>query len=127
MVCGSCGNAKAYKTVSGEGWEYCDRCGEVPKVAVPDVYWDGKEEHGLADDPTLGRPRVFGSKGEKAAYLRTRGLAEAGDRVHGAPPSVRSAESRESGMSADQAVRLVRNMGADVRRREFNRIMKEAR
>lgn len=127
MECGNCGNQKAYRTISGNGWESCDRCGEVPSVGVADVFWNGGEEHGLADDPATGRPRVFGSKGEKAAYLRSRNLSEAGDKFHGAPPSVTSAESRQSGLDAQQAIRLVRSMGADVRRREFNRIMKEAR
>lgn len=127
MECGNCGNQKAYRTISGNGWESCDRCGEVPSVGLADVFWDGKEEHGLADDQKTGRPRVFGSRGEKAAYLRSRGLSEAGDKFHGAPPSAASAESRQSGLSAEQAVRLVRTMGVDVRRREFNRIMKENR
>ncbi len=127
MNCGNCGNAKAYKTVSGNGWEYCDRCGEVPSVGLADVYFDGKEEHGLADDPTTGRARVFGSRGEKARYLKERNLSEAGDTVHGAPPSATSLENRrEYGLSAGQAVRLVKQMGADVRRRELNRIMKES-
>jgi hypothetical protein len=127
MECGNCGNPKAYRTVSGNGWEYCDRCGEVSSVAAPDVFWDGKEEHGLADDPATGRPRVFGSKGEKARYLRERNLSEAGDRVNGAPPSAASLESgRDRGMSAEQALRIVSQMGRDVRRQEFNRIMKES-
>ena len=127
MVCGNCGNPKAYKTVSGAGWEYCDRCGEVPKVAVPDVYWDGKPEHGLADDPKTGRPRVFGSKSEKAAYLRSRGLAEAGDKVHGSSVSATAQQSAERGMSPQQALQIVRGMGADRRRQEINRILKETR
>lgn len=127
MECGNCGNQKAYRTISGNGWESCDRCGEVPSVGLADVFWDGGEEHGLADNPETGRPRVFGSKAEKAAYLRSRNLFEAGDKVHGARASAASMEQRQSGLSPEQAVRLVRSMGADVRRREMNRIMKESR
>lgn len=83
MTCGACGNQDAYKMVQGQGWEFCDACGHLPKIGVADVYWDGKAEHGLPDDPRTGQPRVFGSKGEKAAFLRAHGLKEAGDRMHG--------------------------------------------
>lgn len=127
MTCNGCGNEKAYRTITGDNYEICDRCSQVPSVAHADVYFDGKEEHGLADDPTTGRPRVFGSRGEKARYLRERNLSEAGDKVRGAPPSASSVESHKNyGLSANQALQLVSQMGADVRRREFNRIMKES-
>lgn len=127
MECGSCGNTKAFRTVSGNGWEYCDRCGQVPSVAHADVYFDGKEEHGLADDPATGRPRVFGSRNEKARYLREHNLSEAGDKVRGAPPSAAQMEgSRNEGVSAAQAIQYVRQMGSDVRRQEMNRLRREA-
>lgn len=126
MTCRGCGNEKAYKTVSGQGWEHCDECGAAPKVGIADVFWDGKPEHGLADDPKTGRPLVFGSKAEKANYLRARGLSEAGDKFHGAPVMVSHEKPSEgSREEAARAIQRVRQMGGDVRRQELNRILKE--
>lgn len=107
--------------------EGCQGCSSSYVPTTYDVFWDGKPEHGLADDPATGRPRVFGSKAEKAAYLKARGLTEAGDRHHGAPASVLNQQQRpETNAAAMQALKMVREMGADRRRQEFNRIMKES-
>lgn len=107
---------------------YCRFCTN-PKANVPDVYWDGKPEINLADDPVTGQPRVFSSKGEKAAYLKERGLIEAGDRKHGAP--IEMAREKEERPSSRDEVRKtlqhIRNMGQDVRRQQYLKIMKEGR
>lgn len=133
MRCDGCGNEKAYRTFTRwdkylkEKIETCDRCGEVASVGVPDVYWDGKPEHGLADDPLTGKPRVFSSRQEKAAYLKERGLSEAGDRVRGAyvtPGSAQGVDRRDPEI-ARRALHQVGQMGADVRRQEYYRILKE--
>lgn len=127
-TCTNCGNPRPVKTVSGTGWERCDQCSDMRGASVPDVYWDGKEEHGLADDPVTGKPRVFGSKAEKAAYLKERGLSEAGDRVHG---SFVTAAQREQAAKANEresvlrALQKVRQMGADVRRQAYLKIVSE--
>ena len=107
---------------------YCREC-RSPKAVPPDVYWDGKPEHNLADDPMTGRPRVFMSKGQKAAYLKERGIMEAGDRVHGAPIMAHKEQERKPVSRADvqESLRKVRQMGKDVRRQEYLRIQKEAR
>lgn len=127
MTCGGCGNEKAFKTVSGNGWEYCDRCGDFKSSATVDVFWDGTAEHGLPDDPKTGQPRVFGSKGEKAAFLRANGLTEAGDRTRGAPTSVLDNRApADRGVPAAEALRIVREMGSDRRRQELYRIQKES-
>lgn len=101
---------------------------EEPKmVGLPDVYWDGKPEHNLADDPLTGKPRVFGSKAEKARYLQQRGLSEAGDRVHGGYASAMDVRHTtvDDRTSALKALQHVKQMGRDVRRQEYLRIVKE--
>lgn len=104
----------------------CRLC-RSPKVFYPDIYFDGKPEENLADDPATGRARVFFSKGEKASYLKERGLMEAGDRVHGAPvmASQSQAPKLDSRHEVQMALKKVREMGQDVRRQELLRIRKE--
>ena len=93
MLCdptnGGCGNEAAYHLKRGYykddtgtslSYEYCDRCGSAPSVYVPDVYFKSGEVV-----ESLGG-MVFGSKRHKAAYLRAKGYAEAGDRTGGADP-----------------------------------------
>lgn len=129
IPCSNCNNPRPYKTVSGNGWEYCDRCGDFGKTTVHDVYWKpGFEEHGLADDPNTGKPIVFGSKGEKAAYLKAHGLKEAGDRMGGAPATVlgHSVPQDNPREAAIQALAEVKKMGKDYRRQEFLRIQRES-
>lgn len=94
---------------------------------MPDVYFDGKPEENLADDPATGRPRMFGSRGEKAAYLKSRGLMEAGDTVHGAPVEVHRNQERriDTRHEVQMALKKVRDMGRDNRRQEYLRITKE--
>lgn len=134
--CSSCTNNKDEREISLvliEKWgggvkKYCKDC-HRPKAGMADVFFDGKPEINLADDPLTDKPRVFFSKGQKAAYLKSRGIMEAGDRVHGAPvetfknqiqkPSV---DSRDA---ARKALHHVKQMGQDVRRQEYLRIIKE--
>lgn len=108
-------------------YRYCRFCANG-SAAVADVFWDGKPEENLADGPD-GKPRVFGSKGEKAAYLKSRGLMEAGDRHHGAPMSFAKNQERrphDSKHEAAMALKHVREMGKDVRRQEYFRVIREA-
>lgn len=112
----------------GGGIQVCDGCGLAGASQVYDVYWDGKPEENLADDPITGKPREFLSKGHKAKYLKERGLVEAGDRVHGAPLStVNVSRGTDSKTQVRLALKHVREMGQDVRRQEFLRITKEGR
>lgn len=128
MTCNGCGNIKAFKTVTNAGFEYCDRCGEMPKMGLPDVYWDGTAEHGLADDPRTGQPVTFASRAQKARYLKERNLFEAGDKVHGAPASSvsRGMGQDNSGEVVARALKHVREMGADRRRQEYQRILNQS-
>lgn len=99
-----------------------------PRAAMPDVYFDGKPEINLADDPITGKPRVFASKMEKARYLRERGIVESGDPVHGAPVFV-SREARpksDSRHDVKMALKRVKEMGQDVRRQAYLKILKES-
>jgi len=89
------------------------------------VYWDGKPEENLADDPVTGQPPVFFSKGHKAAYLKSRGIVEAGDRVHGAPAMTSTPPKLDSRHEVRMALKKVSEMGRDVRRQEYLRIIKE--
>lgn len=100
-----------------------------PKSGMPDVFWDGKPEENLADDPVTGKPRVFASKAEKAAYLRDRGLVEAGDRVHGAPLSLATQTNQRSNSRDEvrRALSMVKQMGRDVKRQAYLKILKENR
>lgn len=103
----------------------------VANTALPDVYWDGKPEEGLADDPVTGKARIFSSKREKAEYLQAHNLQEAGDAVHGSrmlTTSGISAEERKvrSIEQVRMAQKKVSEMGKDVRRQEVLRIIKEA-
>lgn len=93
---------------------------------VPDCFFDGKPEENLADGPD-GKPRVFLSKGEKANYLKSRGLQEAGDRVHGAPVCIskQTVPKIDSRHEVKMAMKKVQEMGSLARRQEYQRIVKE--
>lgn len=106
----------------------CKIC-RKPKAFLPDVYFDGKPEENLADDPVTGQPRVFFSKSQKADYLHEHGLREAGDLVHGAPVtfSQRPNPKTDSRHEVRLALKHVKEMGKDVRRQEYLRIIKEGR
>jgi hypothetical protein len=91
---------------------------------MPDVFWDGSLEHGLADGPD-GKPRVFSSKREKAAYLKEHGLQEAGDRVRGSYPTVEAPQRKDSREEVKEALRAVGRMSPDRRRQEYLRLTKQ--
>lgn len=96
-----------------------------------DVFWDGRPEETLADGPD-GKPITFLSRGQKARYLKERGIYEAGDRFHGAPftGSVsrdKGAESREMSRKVAEARRKVESMGRDVRRQAVLKVIHDAR
>lgn len=136
MRCDGCGTEDAFRVRAvwdkylQEKIECCDRCGNAGAAGLPDVYWDGKPEHGLADDPVTGQPRVFSSKREKAQYLRDRNLVEAGDRVRGSHVTAGSQDvsvgSRGHSDVARRALHKVSQMGRDFRRQEYLRIVKES-
>jgi hypothetical protein len=93
------------------------------------VYWDGKPEENLADGPD-GKPMVFLSRGQKAAYLKAKGLQEAGDRYHGAPISFHRNQERkvvDSRHEVRMALKKVQGMGRDNRRQQYLKILKERR
>lgn len=135
MVCAGCGNPEAYRTRTyAGGAQVCDRCGGLGPLALPDVFWDGMPEHGLADDPVSGGPRVFLSRGQKARYLKEKGLVEAGDRIRGSnltsrsgPAAADKASARARNRDLARAARAqVRKMGRDVRRQKYLEIKKQA-
>lgn len=106
---------------------FCRHC-KSGTVEFADVYWDGKPEINLADDPLTGQPRVFLSKGQKASYLKERGLREAGDRIHGAPIEMTKVERKyDSRHDVKMAIKQVKEMGKDVRRQAYLKILKERR
>lgn len=139
MEC-KCGNKNAvswragfFKNDAGERepYEYCDKCGGATIAHFDDVFWDGRPEENLADGPD-GKPITFFSRGDKARYLKERGICEAGDRVHGAP--VTSMVSKDKAMAkakwhhdVAEARRKVASMGQDVRRQAILKVIKESR
>jgi len=133
FYCNGCESDKGFYEFSllliekwGEGIKrFCRNC-RAPKAYLPDVYFDGKPEENLADGPD-GKPRVFFSKGEKAAYLKSRGIMEAGDRVHGAPVQVHKNQERkvDTRHEVQMALKKVREMGRDNRRQEYLKICRE--
>ena len=127
LSCLTCGNEHPSRMRWYEdGTRICNNCGLSDGGGVPDVFWNGKPEENLADDPNTGNPRIFASKGEKAAYLKEKGLMEAGDKVHGAPwSSLYNNRRNDSRAEVLQSLRKVKQMGIDVRRQEYLRIIKE--
>lgn len=139
MEC-KCGNKEAtrwrtgfFKNEAGarEPYEYCEKCGDVGHVVLHDVFWDGKPEENLADGPD-GKPIVFISRGQKARYLKERGICEAGDRFHGAPVSTvggrdKAADRRKWHTQVIEARKKVESMGRDVRRQALLKVIKESR
>lgn len=139
MKC-QCGNENAIR-IHGE-WqrqekegrryvEFCERCGDLLTLSFSDVYWDGKPEPCLADDPRTGQPRVFLSRAQKAQYLKENGLREAGDRVRGAPKHYDHSNSHPVDRAANReaarkALAEVRKMGAQYRRDKFLEIKRRA-
>jgi len=136
FFCANCETEKDFETEFSllliEKWGYgikrfCKEC-RKPSVGLVDVYFDGKPEINLADDERTGKPRVFFSRGQKAAYLKEKGLMEAGDRYHGAPLTMTQAPTKtDSRHEVREALRKVKQMGADVRRQAYLKIIKEGR
>ena len=126
MICGGCGNENAFRFFKSRNFECCDRCSNLNAFGTPDVYWDGKEEHGLPDDPKTGKPMVFGSKFEKARYLKEHNLVESGDRIRGGHATIfRDTPKQDDSMEAvNKALAFVKQMGSDRRREEFRKILK---
>lgn len=130
--CETCGNKypiRRHYSASAQLW-ICDQCG-ASSASFPDVYWDGKPEINLADGPD-GKPMTFLSRGQKAQYLKERGLCEAGDKFHGAPYTTvvsrdTAAERTRKAHEFQQARAKVESMGKDRRRQEVLRIIKQAR
>lgn len=139
MTCNGCQNKNANFVKAGflrnekderEFYECCDGCGGAGPVYAPDVFWDGKPEENLADGPD-GKPITFLSRGQKARYLKEKGIYEAGDSFHGAAFTGIVSESKEekTRRTSDlvrQARKKVESMGKDVRRREVLKIIKES-
>lgn len=139
MEC-KCGNKEVVSWRSGfltneagdrEPYEYCDKCGGATVIHFDDVFWDGRPEENLADGPD-GKPITFVSKGQKARYLKERGITESGDRVHGAPISTvgsrdKAADRQKWHNQVCEARRKVESMGKDVRRQAVLKIIKETR
>jgi len=141
MICKGCGNEKAWRQVvwhekDEDGklhmFECCDQCDGSSKTASnlePDVYFvPGKPEENLPDDPKTGKPPVFYSKREMAAFLKERGLVQVRDKEHGAisaPPSFdgdrgpRVDRNSKSWHESRMQVKHLREMGIDVRRQAY--------
>ena len=119
------------KNEDGSYVEWCGVCSGGSFVSVPDVFWDGRPEENLADGPD-GKPITFISRGQKAAYLKEKGLYEAGDKFHGAPftsimKEDASTRKRRGLAEVAEARRKVQQMGQDVRRQAILKVIHDAR
>lgn len=135
-VCGGCGNPEAWRTVSGNGWEACNKCDGSTRSASnlePDVYFvPGKPEDNLPDDPRTGKPPVFYSKREMATFLKERGLVQVRDKEHGGisiPPSFNGGSrgvdrNSKSWHESRMQVKHLREMGIDQRRQAYLKAVK---
>lgn len=106
---------------------YCKGC-RYGTTSFPDVYFDNKPEINLADDPITGKPREFLSRGQKAAYLKEKGIREAGDRYHGAPYQFSQNQEKkrvDTKHEVQMALKKVREMGKYRRHQEYLKLMKE--
>lgn len=89
LLCAGCGNGSALVVRSVyllEGKvETCDKCGGVPLVSCPDVFFD-KPYHdaNIGDHKSSPGGEWITSKKHKADRLKALGLREAGDRKRGA-------------------------------------------
>jgi len=132
FVCDGCMMERNWDTEYGmavvvekKGFQrFCRYC-RHGRVNFPDVYWDGKPEENLADGPD-GKPRTFLSRGQKAQYLKERGLQEAGDTIRGSREFVAETPRVDSREQVRQALARVKSMGRDVRRQAYLKIIKEA-
>jgi hypothetical protein len=116
------------KEGKGENLKFCRTCRTV-RVSFPDIYFDGKPEENLANDPLTDKPRVFISKGQKATYLKERGIMEAGDAHHGAPIQIHQNQNKKINTrhEVQMALKKVKEMGRDVRRQAYLKVIKEGR
>jgi hypothetical protein len=105
---------------------FCRSC-FVGMVYFPDIYFDGKPQEDLADDPRTGKPRVFSCRSEQAQYLKERGLSQVSAKESGAPVMFHKEQNRriDTRHEVQMALKKVKEMGRDVRRSEYQRIMKE--
>ncbi len=87
MVCNGCGNKAAYRVSFSSAGESCDRCGaaSMNSFRFSDVFFQkpGFEPH-LADPEKSPKGTFVRSREHKAMLMRTLGVREVGDKVHGA-------------------------------------------
>jgi len=89
MYCAGCKTLNAARTRTGyspdgKKWEYCDVCGGMAPVWLPDVFLgNGKgikaDENLCGDD---GEPIPYQTKREKAVIMKMRGLRQADSAEH---------------------------------------------
>lgn len=91
----------------------CDQCGRLGAMSIPDVYFkrSGETYQNLTDK--MGRPIEFSSRGDKAVFMKSNGIREAGDSIHG---------SRNIGGSMD-----LPKQSAESRRQEVRRAVADAK
>lgn len=122
MECSGCGNKSAFRINIGycnneQGekvkHEICDECGKPSSPWIPDVFFDGKLENNLVDKQ--GNKVTFGSKREKAIYLKQNNMNERGDKIHGShwSPEYRRNVNRndlknDARMALSEAIREVK-------------------
>jgi hypothetical protein len=95
MKCNTCGTDLAARvrmgidSKTGKVWEFCDLCGNVPAVSIPDVYLGsggGYQTDENLCNPKTGVPIPFSTKREKLAIMKMMNVkqADCAERQHGA-------------------------------------------
>jgi hypothetical protein len=71
-----------YEGKTNQKFEYCEKCGQMPSVYIPDVSFQKPyfDEH--LCDKSHPQGQWIHSKRQKAELLRQRNLVEAGDRIN---------------------------------------------
>lgn len=144
MICGNCGNQKAFRLFYAYQRNVCDQCGDFKTHVLPDLYLvPGQPEDNLPDDPCTGRAPIFETKRQMAAYLKKHHLIQVRDRDHGAfsmPTMIHQTKKRSAArpianfQSVDRTtpswhesrmlVKHFRDMGIDQRRQAYWKAVK---
>lgn len=86
MICGTCNEFTHRIRVrfdDGIKSEICDRCGDVGKVGLPDVFWPGHAHYNPNITDNMGKEILLTSRNHKARVMKEQRMSEAGDAYHG--------------------------------------------
>lgn len=86
MTCCGCRNESAYRISFSRHGEVCDECGResISRFRFSDVYFkDGYFDEHIAHPEESPKGNYIRSREHKSALMRSLGISEIGDKVHG--------------------------------------------